>query len=102
MLDIKGAGTEGSGPDNPYAKLRAPGEIQGFGVLAALHPTTLRVLSASENVATEIGIPHASFLGRSLYDLITGDDAIAHIKECVASDAPVFENSANRPVCPLT
>jgi light-regulated signal transduction histidine kinase (bacteriophytochrome) len=81
-----------AGPDNPYARLRAPGEIQGFGVMLALHPTTLRVLNASENVATELGIPHASVLGRSLYELIENAETAAEIKDALCADEPTFVN----------
>jgi light-regulated signal transduction histidine kinase (bacteriophytochrome) len=92
MLDITDAGAESLGPNNPYARLRAPGEIQGFGAFLALHPTTMRVLAASENVSTELNVPHASMLGRALFDLIEGDDVIADIKACAASVSPVFTN----------
>ena len=77
MLDIVVAGAEAPGPDNPYARLRTPGEIQGFGAMLTLHPATLRVLSASENVGSELGIPHAGILGRPLSDLIESSDVIA-------------------------
>lgn len=92
MLDNIVSGAEILGPDNPYAKLRAPGEIQGFGAFLALHPATLRVLCASVNVGSELGTPHAAMLGRPLFDVIAGQEAIAHIKACMRSAEPVFEN----------
>lgn len=92
MLDIIATGFDGTGPDNPYARLRAPGEIQGFGALLTLHPTTMRVLSASENVGGELGAPHADLLGRSLFEIIEGDAVIAEIKDALADAAPVFAN----------
>ncbi len=95
MLDITATSGDGFGAGNPYATLRTPGEIQDFGVMLTLHPTTLRVLSASENAGNELGMAHAALLGRSLLDVIEGSDAIAHIKECCqgGGDAPVFENA---------
>ena len=92
MLDSKIGGPDPFGPENPYSQLRTPGQIQSFGVMLALHPTTLRVLSASENVGTELGTPHASMLGRSLFEVIVGDDVIAQIKDTIKSVVPVFDN----------
>ncbi len=51
MLENSRAGLEYS-----YERLRSPGLIQSFGSLLTLHPLTLRVLNASENVVTEIGL----------------------------------------------
>ncbi|MGD0106962.1 MAG: GAF domain-containing protein [Rhodopila sp.] len=92
MPEIKVAGPESAGFGNPYSHLRTPGEIQGFGAMLTLHPTTLRVLSASENVGTELGTPHTAMLGRALFELIDGDEAIAHIRATIISPEPVFEN----------
>jgi light-regulated signal transduction histidine kinase (bacteriophytochrome) len=87
MLDLTVAGTE-----NPYARLRAPGEVQSFGAMLTLHPTTLRVLNASDNVGSELGIVHADMLGRSLLDVIEGEEAIAEIKASAGDDSPTFNN----------
>ena len=92
MPDITVAGSGSAGVIDGYSRLRAPGEIQGFGSMLTLHPKTLRVLSASENVSTELGTPHASILGRPLFDLIQGDEAVAHIKDAAGNPEPVFEN----------
>jgi len=92
MLDITIADPEHPGPDIHYSHLRTPGQIQGFGAMLTLHPTTLRVLGASENVGTELGTPHAAMLGRSLYEVIEGDEAITEIKAHIGNGAPVFEN----------
>ena len=92
MLNIRNASPEASGPGNPYALLRTPGEIQGFGAMLTLHPKTLRVLNASENAASELGIQHAAILGRPLHDMIEGEEALAHIKDCIANESAVFEN----------
>ena len=75
MLDKMVAGLE-----NPYARLRAPGQVQSFGAMLALHPTTLRVLNASENVAAELGVGHADILGKPLLDLLEGGEAIAEMQ----------------------
>ena len=82
--------TAGLGSD--YAKLRTPGRIQGFGVLLALHPRTLRVLCASENTAAELGIPHADIVGRPLADLIGPPAAVDEVRAAAAAEYPVFEN----------
>ncbi len=87
MLDKMVAGLE-----NPYARLRAPGQVQSFGAMLALHPTTLRVLNASENVAAELGVGHADILGKPLLDLLEGGEAIAEIKDALQQDHPVFNN----------
>jgi light-regulated signal transduction histidine kinase (bacteriophytochrome) len=92
MLDNTAAGQAYSGFGTGYERLRTPGEIQAFGVMLTLHPTTLRVLSASENVGSELGTPHASILGRPLLELIKGDEAIKHIKESALNAEPVFDN----------
>lgn len=92
MPDITVAGSGPAGVGSNYAGLRTPGEIQGFGAMLTLHPKTLRVLSASENVGTELGTPHASILGMPLFDLIKGDDATAGIKASIADPEPVFTN----------
>jgi light-regulated signal transduction histidine kinase (bacteriophytochrome) len=79
-------------PENPYAKLRAPGVIQSFGAMLTLHPTTLRVLNASENVETELGIAHAAIIGKPLAEILDGTDIIAEIRAAVAEEQPVFGN----------
>lgn len=79
--------------DHPYPHLRTPGEIQGFGVLLALHPATLRILSASENVGGELGVPHAGLIGRSLAELIAAPEAMAEIRSCLEAPEPVFDNA---------
>ncbi|HQT76128.1 MAG TPA: GAF domain-containing protein [Rhodopila sp.] len=92
MPDFIVAGAEPQSSDDPYAQLRTPGAIQGFGAMLALHPMTLRVLNASENVDSELGIPHAAILGQKLNEIVSGEDALAHIMECMACDEPVFDN----------
>jgi light-regulated signal transduction histidine kinase (bacteriophytochrome) len=87
MLDTVVAGIDGN-----YARLRSPGRIQGFGVLLAVHPRTLRVLSASENTGAVFGIAHADILGRSLPEIIATTDAVAEIREAAGSDFPTFQN----------
>lgn len=87
MLDTLVAGF-----DSNYARLRSPGRIQGFGVMLALHPRTLRVLSASENVAAEFGIAHADILGRALTDLIGPAEQATEIRNAADSDYPSFQN----------
>jgi light-regulated signal transduction histidine kinase (bacteriophytochrome) len=79
-------------PGSPYTRLRAPGEIQSFGVLLTLHPTTMRVLNASGNVGAELGIPHADMIGKSLAEFVEPADIIAEIRAALAEDAPVFVN----------
>lgn len=81
-----------AGPENPYARLRAPGQVQSFGAMLTLHPTTMRVLNASDNVGSELGTPHGEMLGRSLYEVIAGDDMIAEIKVCLQDEVPTFNN----------
>lgn len=81
-----------AGLEHPYARLRAPGQVQSFGAMLTLHPTTLRVLNASQNVGDALGIPHAEILGRSLFEIIGGDDTVAEIKEAVAVPDPTFSN----------
>jgi chemotaxis family two-component system sensor kinase Cph1 len=92
MLDTMVAGADAPSPIDPYSQLRTPGEIQGFGIMLSLHPSTLRVLSASENVGSELGIAHASILGCPLREIIEDDDVVAQIRHCLGDDAPVFEN----------
>jgi chemotaxis family two-component system sensor kinase Cph1 len=87
MLDNLGAMT-----DSNYVKLRCPGRIQGFGVMLTLHPRTLRVMAASENTGTMIGIPHADILGRALTEIIGPDTAIAELRDTVAQEFPNFLN----------
>jgi light-regulated signal transduction histidine kinase (bacteriophytochrome) len=92
MLDTKPAGSKGDGADAPYAKLHAPGEIQGFGVLLTLHPTTLRVLNASDNGSSIFGAVQGGLLGRTLSDIISDQDVIAEVKSKLTDKEPVFEN----------
>jgi light-regulated signal transduction histidine kinase (bacteriophytochrome) len=87
MLDTYAAGS-----DYNQARLRAPGRIQGFGVMLALHPRTLRVLSASENCGADLGIAHADILGRALPDLIAPVESAAEIRAAAESDFPTFQN----------
>jgi light-regulated signal transduction histidine kinase (bacteriophytochrome) len=94
MLDIKPAGLKNEGADNRYARLRAPGEIQGFGVLLTLHRTTLRVLNTSDNSNAIFGIAHADLPGRALADVINDDALVAEIRSRLADAEPVFDNPA--------
>ncbi len=87
MLDKTAASLE-----HPYAHLRAPGQVQSFGALLALHPSTLRILNASENVASELGIAHADILGRSIMELIDNPETQAEISDCLGGDEPSFNN----------
>jgi light-regulated signal transduction histidine kinase (bacteriophytochrome) len=87
MLDTVVAGVDGN-----YARLRSPGRIQGFGVLLALHPRTLRVLSASENVNAVLGIAHADILGRALTEMIATPEAVTEIRGAADCDFPTFQN----------
>lgn len=93
MLDITEAGFDSASPQSPYAGLRAPGAIQGFGALLTLHPTTLRVLSASDNVGDVLGVAHDTMLGRSLLEMIEAPDIVDEIKSCLADATPVFRNA---------
>ena len=81
-----------AGIDTGYAKLRSPGRIQGFGVMLAVHPRTLRVLSASENVGTEFGIAHADMLGRALREFVGPAEAVAEISDAAGAEYPTFQN----------
>jgi len=81
-----------AGSDYSQARLRSPGRIQDFGVMLALHPRTLRVLSASENVATEFGIPHADVLGRALPELVEPATSAAEIRAATDAEYPSFQN----------
>ena len=81
-----------AGIDTGYARLRSPGRIQDFGVLLAVHPRTLRILSASDNVAAEFGIPHANLLGRALGEVVGPEDAAAEIRDAAGADYPTFQN----------
>jgi light-regulated signal transduction histidine kinase (bacteriophytochrome) len=94
MLDIKSAGLKSEGVDPRYAHLRAPGEIQGYGALLTLHPTTLRVLNASDNTNAVFGIAQAGLLGRALSDVIKDDAIVAEIRSKLADGEPVFDNPA--------
>jgi light-regulated signal transduction histidine kinase (bacteriophytochrome) len=87
MLENSRAGLEYSNE-----RLRSPGLIQSFGSLLTLHPITLRVLNASENVATEIGILHKNLLGVSLIDLVENAEAIAEIQNSLKSEEQNFNN----------
>jgi light-regulated signal transduction histidine kinase (bacteriophytochrome) len=87
MLESLVAGTDGN-----YARLRSPGRIQGFGTMLALHPRTLRVLIASENVGTELGILHKDVLGRPLTDFIGPAEAVAELRDAVGAEYPTFLN----------
>jgi len=81
-----------AGTDSNYARLRSPGRIQGFGTMLTLHPRTLRVLSASENVGTELAISHTDVLGRPLSDMIGPAESVAELREAVAAEYPTFQN----------
>jgi chemotaxis family two-component system sensor kinase Cph1 len=81
-----------AGIDTGYTNLRIPGRIQSFGVMLAVHPRTLRVLSASENVGTEFGIAHADVLGRALTELLSPGDGVNEIREAATDEHPVFQN----------
>jgi light-regulated signal transduction histidine kinase (bacteriophytochrome) len=81
-----------AGLEHPYARLRAPGEVQSFGAMLTLHPTTLRVLNASENVGDELGITHSALLGRNLFEIIAGDDVVTEIRDAVSDADPTFAN----------
>jgi light-regulated signal transduction histidine kinase (bacteriophytochrome) len=78
--------------ENGYARMRAPGRIQGFGTMLALHPRTLRVLCASENTASELGIAQPDLLGRALGDFAGPQDSLAEIRDAAAEEMPVFQN----------
>jgi len=78
--------------DSSYVRLRTPGRIQGFGIMLALHPKTLRILCASENAGTELGVAHADLLGCSFGDFVGPGTALAEIREEAASEMPVFSN----------
>jgi chemotaxis family two-component system sensor kinase Cph1 len=78
--------------DGNYARLRAPGRTQGFGVMLALHPRTLRVLSASENAGAALGVAHAELLGRALGEFAGPEPALAEIREAATDESPVFNN----------
>jgi light-regulated signal transduction histidine kinase (bacteriophytochrome) len=81
-----------AGPDSNYARLRSPGRIQGFGVMLAMHPRTLRVLSASENAGSELGMAQADILGRPLTDFIGPADAATELREAAGAEYPTFQN----------
>jgi len=81
-----------AGADSNYARLRSPGRIQGSGVMLALHPRTLRILSASENIESELGVPHAKALGCPLTDLLGPAGAMADLRQAASADSPIFEN----------
>jgi len=87
MLDTQGVAVDGN-----YAWLRAPGRMQGFGVLLGLHPRTLRVVTASVNTGAMTGIAHAEILGRSLADILDADDGLAEIRAAAQTEHPTFEN----------
>lgn len=80
------------GRENPYARLRAPGQIQGFGVMLTLHPTTLRVLNASDNVLSIFGIEHRDILGCAIFDVIDQGDIASEIKIACTHIPPNFSN----------
>jgi light-regulated signal transduction histidine kinase (bacteriophytochrome) len=75
-----------------YARLRAPGRIQGFGAMLALHPRTLRSLGASENAGDELAMSHADLLGRPITEIITAADTLAELREALAANFPAFRN----------
>jgi light-regulated signal transduction histidine kinase (bacteriophytochrome) len=81
-----------AGADSNYARLRTPGRIQGFGALLALHPRTLRILCASENVGSELGIAHADILGRPFPDLLGPEESVAELRASNAAEYPNFAN----------
>jgi light-regulated signal transduction histidine kinase (bacteriophytochrome) len=81
-----------AGSDSNYTKLRSPGRIQGFGVMLALHPRTLRILCASENVGTEFGIAHGEIVGRSLADLVGPPAVVTELRAATEAEYPSFEN----------
>lgn len=91
MRDSPSAGLDGN-----YARLRAPGRIQGFGVMLALHPRTLRILGASENAASVLALSHADLLGRPITEIVsqsaTMADAMAELREAQAAEFPTFRN----------
>ena len=91
MLDSTGAGAKAIGSGNSYVEMRWPGEIQGFGAMLALHPATMRVIGASRSVSAEFGMQHASVIGRPLFEIIEGTEAIESIKGSLGDD-PVFDN----------
>jgi light-regulated signal transduction histidine kinase (bacteriophytochrome) len=74
-----------------YARLRNPGYIQSFGVMLALHPRTMRILAASENIESVLGLAHAQALGQAFTDLIDTTSA-AEIRGTLGDDVPVFQN----------
>jgi light-regulated signal transduction histidine kinase (bacteriophytochrome) len=76
---------------NGYAHLRSPRMIQGFGVMLVLHPRTLRVVAASENVQAELGLAHAQVLGAAFSDMLDAA-AAREIQSAAGDDEPVFQN----------
>jgi light-regulated signal transduction histidine kinase (bacteriophytochrome) len=73
--------------------------VQSFGTFLALHPATLRILNASDNVKAELGISHADILGQSLIELIENAEVREEIIDCLRSDEPVFNNPLLATVC---
>lgn len=87
MLDQLGAAT-----DSNYVQLRTPGRIQSFGALLTLHPRTLRVISASENVGAVMGTSHADIMGRALPELVGPPEIADELREAAAQEYPNFIN----------
>jgi light-regulated signal transduction histidine kinase (bacteriophytochrome) len=60
--------------------------------MLAVHPRTSRILNASENVASEFGIPHKDILGCSLADLIGPPEAVVELRAASETEHPAFQN----------
>ncbi|OAJ45483.1 ATP-binding protein [Pseudomonas marginalis] len=63
--------------------IHIPGSIQPHGLLLTLSEPTLRVLQASANVSTELGLGAAPLSGQALGSLI-GADALAQVRLALA------------------
>ena len=63
--------------------IHIPGSIQPHGLLLTLSEPTLRVLQASANVSTELGLDAAPLSGQALGSLI-GADALAQVRLALA------------------
>lgn len=87
MFDLSAAGT-----NDPYARLRVPGQIQAFGVLLTAHPQTLRIVNASDNAPARLGVTQAELLGRALPELIENGDAIDEVRAGLAAAEAGFVN----------
>jgi light-regulated signal transduction histidine kinase (bacteriophytochrome) len=74
-----------------YARLRNPGFTQSFGVMIVLHPRTLRILAASENIEAVLGVAHAQAIGQLLSSFID-KSAAEEIRAGMVEESPNFQN----------